>query len=153
MSNNCPATRNADQANLDGDTQGNACDQDDDNDGALDIDDAFPLNAAESEDTDGDGVGDNSDAFPNDPTESTDTDGGDIGNNADTDDDNDGVLDILDGYPLGFGDVPSGFWTFDSIERLAIAGVTGGCGSAQFCPLEPVTRAQMAVLLGRTFGL
>ena len=45
---------------------------DDDGDGVLDVDDAFPLDASETIDTDGDG----------------------IGNNADTDDDGDGVDDI-----------------------------------------------------------
>ncbi len=33
---NCPAVANGDQLNTDGDTQGNACDTDDDNDGLLD---------------------------------------------------------------------------------------------------------------------
>ena len=50
---------------------------DDDNDGTLDDDDAFPLDAAESADFDGDGTGDN----------------------ADTDDDNDGTLDDDDAFP------------------------------------------------------
>ena len=35
-SDNCPAIANPDQANFDGDSQGNACDLDDDNDGILD---------------------------------------------------------------------------------------------------------------------
>ena len=34
-------------------------DTDDDNDGVLDEDDAFPLDATESVDTDSDGIGDN----------------------------------------------------------------------------------------------
>ena len=46
--------------------------------GSPDVDDAFPFDAAESLDTDGDG----------------------IGNNADTDDDNDGVADSEDAFPL-----------------------------------------------------
>jgi hypothetical protein len=33
------------------------------------------------------------------------------------------------------------------IERLAADGITGGCGSGNFCPDNPVTRAQMAVFL------
>ncbi len=53
-------------------------DTDDDNDGVLDVNDAFPVDAAETVDTDGD----------------------DTGNNADTDDDGDGVTDALDYYPL-----------------------------------------------------
>jgi hypothetical protein len=47
---NCPTTANADQANTDGDSQGNACDSDDDNDGFSDADEVAagsnPLNAA-----------------------------------------------------------------------------------------------------------
>jgi hypothetical protein len=39
---NCPNTPNADQANYDGDAQGDACDADDDNDGVNDGSDAYP---------------------------------------------------------------------------------------------------------------
>jgi hypothetical protein len=31
-------------------------------------------------------------------------------------------------------------------------GITGGCAAGQYCPGQPVTRAQMAVFLGATFG-
>jgi hypothetical protein len=61
---NCPAVANTDQANFDGDTVGDACDEDDDNDGVLDALDAFPLDPTESVDSDGDGFGDNADPFP-----------------------------------------------------------------------------------------
>ena len=46
-----------------------------------------------------------------------------------------------------FGDVvcPSPF--ADWIEQLASEGITGGCGGNNFCPGNPVTRAQMAVFL------
>ena len=40
---NCPNTANGDQANYDGDSQGDACDADDDNDGVLDVNDANPF--------------------------------------------------------------------------------------------------------------
>ena len=65
---------------LDADNDGFAdkIDTDDDNDGVLDVNDAFPLDVNESVDTDGDGTG----------------------NNADTDDDGDGVIDTQDFYPL-----------------------------------------------------
>ncbi|MEC8939246.1 MAG: hypothetical protein VX999_05705 [Candidatus Thermoplasmatota archaeon] len=88
-------------------------DLDDDNDGILDINDAFPLDPTEDIDTDGDGVGDNADddddgdgvsdamdAFPLDATEWYDTDLDGVGDNTDTDDDNDGSLDWDDAFPL-----------------------------------------------------
>jgi hypothetical protein len=103
---NCPDVFNTDQADFDNDGDGDACDTDDDNDGTLDTDDAFPLNPNEDTDTDSDGIGNNADTdddgdgtldtdddFPSDPTEDTDTDGDGTGNNADTDDDNDGISD------------------------------------------------------------
>ena len=38
------------------------------------------------------------------------------------------------------------------INRLAEAGITGGCGPRQFCPTAGVTREQMAAFLRRAFG-
>jgi len=52
-----------------------------------------------------------------------------------------------------FGDVPAGYWAAAWIERLATEGITAGCGSGNYCPENPVTRAQMAVFLVKTFGL
>ena len=75
---NCPTTPNSSQANLDGDAQGDACDNDRDGDGTPNATDAFPDNAAEWLDTDHDG----------------------LGNNADTDDDGDGIPDTFDVFPL-----------------------------------------------------
>ena len=119
---NCPQISNADQADFDADGIGDVCDDDDDDDGTVDTEDAFPFDGTETIDTDGDGVGDNADAFPADSAESMDsdgdgvgdnadalpldaaesidTDGDGIGNNADTDDDGDGVLDTADAFPL-----------------------------------------------------
>lgn len=71
---NCPAEANHDQLDTDLDGNGNICDSDDDNDGVLDVDDAFPLNNKEVIDTDIDG----------------------IGNNSDIDDDNDGIPDFIE---------------------------------------------------------
>ena len=62
----------------DNDGEADAFDSDDDNDGVLDSDDTFPLDATETVDTDSDG----------------------LGNNSDTDDDNDGVVDDEDDVPL-----------------------------------------------------
>ncbi|PKN92527.1 MAG: hypothetical protein CVU44_15450 [Chloroflexi bacterium HGW-Chloroflexi-6] len=52
-----------------------------------------------------------------------------------------------------FGDVPANHWAAAWIEQLAVEGITGGCGSGNYCPESPVTRAQMAVFLVRTFNL
>ena len=46
-----------------------------------------------------------------------------------------------------FGDVPCPSQFADWIEQLSAEGITGGCGGGDFCPGNPVTRAQMAVFL------
>ena len=107
----------------DSDGMGNNADPDDDNDSVLDADDAFPFDASESADTDDDGVGDNADAFPTDANETLDGDLDNVGDNADNcvdvkntdqldadndslgnacddDDDNDGITDEYDAFPL-----------------------------------------------------
>ncbi|WP_343487865.1 thrombospondin type 3 repeat-containing protein [Allomuricauda sp. d1] len=56
---NCPLVGNANQADLDGDGQGDFCDDDDDGDSILDLEDNCRLNAnPNQEDFDGDGIGD-----------------------------------------------------------------------------------------------
>ena len=78
-SDNCATNANANQANNDGDAQGDACDPDDDNDGAADGSDNCALVAnANQANADGDSQGDACDA----------------------DDDNDGVPDTSDTCPL-----------------------------------------------------
>jgi hypothetical protein len=50
-----------------------------------------------------------------------------------------------------FNDVPCTGGIFDPwIEDLAGRGITGGCGGGDYCPANPVTRAQMAVFLLKT---
>jgi len=52
-----------------------------------------------------------------------------------------------------FDDVPVSYWAADWIEQLYNEGITGGCGNnpLRYCPSDPVTRAQMAVFMVRTF--
>jgi len=52
-----------------------------------------------------------------------------------------------------FNDVPGAHWAADWIEQLAAEGITTGCGNGNYCPGSKVTRAQMAVFLGKTFFL
>jgi hypothetical protein len=52
-----------------------------------------------------------------------------------------------------FGDVPTSYWAANWIEQLYAEGITGGCGGGNYCPDNPVTRAQMAIFLVRTFNL
>ncbi|PKN94770.1 MAG: hypothetical protein CVU44_02890 [Chloroflexi bacterium HGW-Chloroflexi-6] len=52
-----------------------------------------------------------------------------------------------------FGDVPTDYWAAAWIEQLAAEGITSGCGGGNYCPELPLTRAQMAVFLVRTFNL
>ncbi len=83
VDDNCPLIGNADQADADGDGEGNVCDTDDDNDGVLDTEDNCPL-------------------LPNPNQEDSDNDG--IGDLCDDDIDNDGVpntLDLCDNTPSG----------------------------------------------------
>jgi hypothetical protein len=57
------------------------------------------------------------------------------------------------GSGTGFDDVPTDHWAAAWIKQLAAEGITGGCGTGTYCPESPVTRAQMAVFLVRTFNL
>jgi glucose/arabinose dehydrogenase len=52
-----------------------------------------------------------------------------------------------------FADVPCPSQYADWIEDLSSRGVTAGCGGGNYCPLNPVTRAQMAVFLTKMFNL
>ena len=52
-----------------------------------------------------------------------------------------------------FADVPVGHPQHRFVEALAAAGITGGCGSGNYCPDAPLTRGQMAVFLAVALGL
>ena len=64
------------------------------------------------------------------------------------------VLDGLRGLPMERGDQTElEAADTSNLDRLAAEGITSGCGNGNYCPEAPVTRAQMAVFLVRTFGL
>jgi hypothetical protein len=112
IDDNCHEVSNPDQANLDNDGFGDACDTDDDNDGVLDTSDNCPAIANGSQvDTDHDGSGDACDA----------------------DDDGDGVADVDDtcpGSPTGTDTDANGCSTTQLIDLLndlvEDSGLTGG---------------------------
>jgi hypothetical protein len=111
---NCPNAANANQANTDGDGQGDACDADDDNDTFDDADDNCQVVANRSQiDTDGDGQGDACDTDDDNDSVADGSDNcrvvsnpgqenpdGDAqGSACDADDDNDGIADKDDNCP------------------------------------------------------
>jgi hypothetical protein len=53
----------------------------------------------------------------------------------------------------GFVDVPTNQWAAAWIKQLVTEGITAGCGNGNYCPSAPVSRAQMAVFLVKTFNL
>jgi ELWxxDGT repeat protein len=48
-----------------------------------------------------------------------------------------------------FEDVPATHWAWSSVEAVAAAGITQGCGEGLFCAERTLTRAEMGVFLGR----
>ncbi|XP_019631437.1 PREDICTED: cartilage oligomeric matrix protein-like [Branchiostoma belcheri] len=99
---NCPGIPNSGQDNADGDEMGDACDDDMDNDGFLNVEDNCPLLVNVNQtDSDGDGVGDVCDNCPTDiNTDQRDTDGDGVGNVCDSDADSDGIIDTQDNCPF-----------------------------------------------------
>ena len=120
---NCPSVSNADQANNDGDSQGDLCDPDDDNDTVADGSDNCQTVANQNQanqdndalgdacdpDRDGDGAingSDNCADTPNSNQLNTDSDA--QGDACDTDDDNDTVADGSDSCRVIPAATPSG---------------------------------------------
>ena len=74
LTDNCPAVANADQLDTDADTQGDACDTDDDGDGLTDAEEAALGTNPVLTDSDGDGFGDAAEvAAGTDPTDPAST--------------------------------------------------------------------------------
>jgi thrombospondin type 3 repeat protein len=110
-SDNCPDAGNPDQADNDGDGEGDVCDSDDDNDSVLDTSDNCPLiSNLDQANNDSDGFGDACDADDDNDgvsdlddncqyianADQADTDGDGQGDVCDGDDDGDGILDTVD---------------------------------------------------------
>lgn len=127
------------RADNDLDGQPDEFDNDDDNDGYLDVDDPFPLDANEWADFDQDGMGDNADLdddndgvnddtdlFPYDPNEYFDSDGDGVGDNSDncpdivnpdqTDSDGNGIGDVCEMTNRMEGLVC--YWDFDTPNSI-----------------------------------
>lgn len=57
------------------------------------------------------------------------------------------------GLGTGFGDVSIGYWAAAWIKQLSAESITSGCGDGNYCPDDPLTRAQVAKFLVLTFNL
>ena len=49
-----------------------------------------------------------------------------------------------------YTEVPVGYWAYEWIQSLTNAGITSGCAPGMYCPAQDVSRAEMAVFLGRS---
>jgi PKD repeat protein len=52
-----------------------------------------------------------------------------------------------------FGDVKTTTFLAKWMEELKAEGITGGCGSGNYCPTNTVSRGEMAAFIKKTFGL
>lgn len=115
---NCPLVRNPDQADMDGDGEGDACDDDADNDGLPDGEDNCPTTFNPGQgDRDGDGIGDKCDPNSDDSTDS----------------DRDGVVDHADNCPSQINrdqNDSGGRGVGDACDRNATSGGGSSDGSS-----------------------
>jgi hypothetical protein len=58
-------------------------------------------------------------------------------------------LELLNPKTATFQDVPPTHFAFQSIETLYAQGIVKGVGNQQFAPEQPITRAQLAILVGK----
>jgi hypothetical protein len=133
---NCPVDANPDQADLDGDGQGDVCDSDDDGDDISDTTDNCPFIANSGQkDFDHDGLGDVCD--PDDDNDSV-VDGGDncplTANSGQEDFDHDGLGDVCDSDL----DADKVLNSVDSCSFTSPGTVINpsGCSIAQLCPCQ-----------------
>jgi hypothetical protein len=130
----CPFEFDPEQADDDGDEVGNACDLcpgipdayqgDADGDGIGNACDACPILADHSADADGDGVPDRCDNCPTANPNQLDSDGDRAGDACDIDDDNEGILDVLDNcrYAKNFSQADAG-----GVATLTPDGIGDAC--------------------------
>ena len=106
------------------------------------------LDQACTNDDDGDGVINGEDAFPLDSSEWSDNDGDGIGDNEDSDDDEDGTIDSEDDFPLGQGlfadqdlgckynaayfNVTVNYQGHNSFDEYTVVGTVPGADGAQW---------------------
>ena len=106
------------------------------------------LDQACTNDDDGDGVINGEDAFPQDSSEWSDNDGDGIGDNEDSDDDEDGTIDTEDDFPLGQGlfenqdlgckyndayfNVTVNYQGHNSFDEYTVVGTVPGADGAQW---------------------
>ncbi|MFC3803402.1 S-layer homology domain-containing protein [Cohnella sp. GCM10012308] len=54
---------------------------------------------------------------------------------------------------VSFADIQPSAWYYGAVMQAARAGIVNGVSAAAFKPGDPITREQMAVMIGRAFGL
>jgi hypothetical protein len=56
---------------------------------------------------------------------------------------------VTQSFTVLFGDVSPANYYYDAVNALAQHGITAGCGNQDYCPLQNVTRDQMAIFIVR----